>query len=282
MDLASIALRLLVYLQGGLLLAMLLFAQPWTAKARRAAAGIAMAGIGLCLASLALLTAAFAENGSPFDAATFQMLAMETAAGWAAIARIAALIVVMVTTLASSHRLIASIFGVIAVGTLACSGHGAMTEDAMGWVHLGGDALHLVAGLGWIGAVAAFLWAACRSSEAAPDLQIRLERFATTGTIFVALLLITGIANTLFIVGWDGLAGLAAITYGKLLLLKVTLFAVMLTIAATNRFWLTPRLAASRSSNALSFSLGTELLLGMVVVLLVALLGMLDPSPMAQ
>jgi copper resistance protein D len=278
MDPASVALRLLVYLQGGLLLAMLLFAQPWTVSARRAAAGIALAGVGLCLASLTLLTAAFAENGSPFDAAAFQMIATETAAGWAAIARIAALIAVMVTTLASSHRLIASIFGVIAVGTLAWSGHGAMTEDAMGWVHLGGDVLHLVAGLGWIGAVAAFLWAAFRASEAAPDLQIRLERFATTGTIFVALLLITGIANTLFIVDWNGLPGLIATTYGKLLLLKIALFAAMLAIAATNRFWLTPRLAASRSSNALRISLGTELLLGVGILALVARLGTLDPA----
>jgi copper resistance protein D len=278
MDAASITLRLLVYIQSALLLAVLLFAQPWTRHARRAATGIALAGMGLCLLSIALLASSFAESGSLFDLPAIRMIVLETAAGWAAIARITALIAVAVLVRSDRHRLLAAAFAITATATLAWNGHGAMTEGPLGWLHLGGNALHLVAGLGWIGAVAAFLSTACPAASATPDLQGRLERFATTGTILVALLLLTGIANTLFIVGWDGMTGLAKTTYGRLLLAKIILFAAMLTAAAANRFGLTPRLAKSDSLGALRVSLSIELLLGAGVLALAAWLGTLDPA----
>ncbi len=278
MDAASIALRLLVYFQSGLLLAVLLFAQPWTLHARRVAKGMALAGIGLCLLSILLLASGFAESGSLFDLPAIRMIVLETAAGWAAVARIAALIAVAVLVRSDRHRILAAAFTITATTTLAWNGHGAMTEGPLGWLHLGGNALHLVAGLGWVGAIAAFLWAACRSAKADLDLQVRLERFATTGTILVALLLVTGIANTLFIVGWDGMTDLTATTYGKLLVTKILLFTAMLAAAAANRFWLTPRLTALAPFGALRASLGAELLLGVAVLGLVAWLGTLDPA----
>lgn len=277
MDAASIALRLLVYLQSGLLLAVLLFAQHWTLQARRAATGIALAGIGLCLLGIALLASSFAESGSLFDLAAIRMIVRETASGWAAMTRIAALVAVVVAV-RSDHRVLAAGIATTATATLAWNGHGAMTDGSRGWLHLGGNAVHLVAGLGWIGAVAAFLWTACRSAEAGHELQTRLERFATTGTILVALLLVTGIANTLFIAGLDGPAGLPETTYGRLLLVKILLFTFMLAAAAANRFWLTPRLVASPSLATLRASLGAELMLGIGVLALVAWLGTLDPA----
>jgi copper resistance protein D len=278
MDAASIALRLLVYLHSGMLLAVLLFAQPWTLQTRRAVMGIAVTGIVLCLLGIAILASSFAESGSLFDLPAIRMIMIETATGWAAIARIAALIAVAVLVRSDRYRLLAAAFAMTATATLLWNGHGATTDGALGWLHLGGNAVHLVSGLGWIGAVAAFLWAAFRSANATPHLQARLERFATIGTILVALLLITGIANALFIVGWGGVAGATATTYGKLLLTKIALFVTMLVAAAVNRFLLTPRLSASGSLVALRVSLGTELLLGCGVLALVAWLGTLDPA----
>lgn len=278
MDAASIALRLLVYLQTALLLSVLLFAQPWTLQARRAVTGIALAGIVLCLLGIALLASGFAESGSLFDPPAIRIIMTETATGWAAIARIAALIAVAVLVRSDSRRMFAAAFAMTATATLSWNGHGAMTEGALGWLHLGGNAVHLIAGSAWVGAVAAFLWAAFRSTNTTPDLQMRLERFATTGTILVALLPVTGVANTLFIIGLDGVAGLAATTYGQLLLTKIALFVTMLAAAAANRFWLTPRLVASTSLGPLRASLGAELLLGVAVLALVAWLGTLDPA----
>lgn len=278
MDGPGIALRLLVYLQGALLLGTLLFATPWTPQIRRAAMGIALAGVALNGLAVLALAASLSESGALFDWPTMQLLLGETATGWAAILRILALTGAIVAIAATGLRPLASGLSIIAVGSLAWNGHGGMTEGLAGWLHLGADALHLIAGLGWIGAVAAFLWTASRPRECSSELSGRLEGFASTGSILVALLLVTGVANTLFIVGWEGVVGLTTTTYGRLLLLKILLFAGMLSAAAANRFWLTPRLETSSSLVAIRASLAAELIVGGGVLGLVAWLGTLDPA----
>jgi len=185
---------------------------------------------------------------------------------------------VAVVATRSGLRPLAAGLAVVAVATLAWNGHGGMTEGASGWAHLAGDALHLLAGLAWVGAIAAFLWTAGRAAESSVELRADLEKFATTGTLLVALLVITGVANTLFIIGWDGLAGIFHTIWGRLLLLKILLFAAMLGVAAGNRFWLTPRLAGSPSLRALRVSLTVEATIGVGVLALVAWLGTLDPA----
>ena len=278
MDGLSIGLRLLVYVQSALLLGILLFAAPWTPRLRQAASGIALAGMGLCAVGVLVLAASLSDSASLFDWPTIRLLLTETPTGWAALARFLALAGVAVAMATAGSRALASGLSMIAVATLAWNGHGGMTEGASGWVHLTGDAFHLVAGLGWIGAVGAFMWAARIAPEGDAALGGRLERFASTGSVLVAILLVTGIANTLFIVGWDGLTGLTTTTYGRLLLLKILLFTGMLAAAAANRFWLTSRIAESSSLDAIRFSLGAELLLGTGVLGLVAWLGTLDPA----
>lgn len=148
--------------------------------------------------------------------------------GWAAVARAAAYIVLIAIMLTDAPRPIASITAIFATGSLCWNGHGAMTDGGVGWVHLAGNAVHLVAGLSWIGAIAAFLWAALRPQGAAAELSNDLDQFAKTGTVFVVILLITGIANTSFIVGWDGIAELVDTAYGRILFIKLSLFVAML------------------------------------------------------
>lgn len=260
------------------MLGILLFAASWTRQARLATAGFAAVGIVVTAMTMLRLTSSFSDSGSFFDIPTLQMLLTETAMGWAAIARIAALLAVVAATLTKSRRFYPTLLAIIAVASLSWNGHGAMTDDALGWLHLIGNALHLLAGLGWFGAIAAFLWAAMLAKEASADLAVRLEQFATTGTAFVAVLLATGIANTLFIIGWNALPGLLGTAYGCLLLLKISLFAAMMAVAAVNRFWLTPRLTALPSLAAVRTSLGAELMLGIGVLAIIAWLGTLDPS----
>ena len=278
MEPAGIALRLLVYLQSGLMLGTLLFAVSWTQRARVATAGLAVAGIVLSAKMMLRLGASFSDSGAFLDIPTLQMLLTETAMGWAAIARITLLLAVFVLAFTSAARLYTILFAIAAVVSLSWNGHGAMNDDALGWLHLTGNALHLVAGLGWFGAIAAFLWTVTLSREAPADLAIRLDRFATIGTAIVVLLLATGIANTLFIVGWNDLPMLFGTSYGRLLILKIGLFVAMLAAAAANRFWLTPRLATSPSLAAVRTSLGAEFALGIAVLAIVAWLGTLDPS----
>jgi copper resistance protein D len=278
MDPAGIALRLLVYLDGALLLGKLLFSASWTRQMRLATAVFAAVGIMLTTVSMLRLAASFSDSAAFFDMPTLQMLLTETAMGWAAIARITALLAVFALALTSAKRVFPILFAIMAVVLLSWNGHGAMTDNALGWLHLIGNALHLLAGLGWFGAIAAFLWAAMLSHGSSRDLAVRLERFAGVGTVLVAVLLATGIANTLFIVGSNALPTLMETTYGRLLAIKIGLFAFMLAAAAANRFWLTPRMVASPSLAAVRTSLGAELILGIGVLAIVAWLGTLDPA----
>jgi copper resistance protein D len=278
MDPAGIALRLLVYLDGALLLGKLLFSASWTRQMRLATAVFAAVGIMLTTVSMLRLAASFSDSAAFFDMPTLQMLLTETAMGWAAIARITALLAVFALALTSAKRVYLILFAIMAVVSLSWNGHGAMTDNALGRFHLIGNALHLLAGLGWFGAIAAFLWASMLSNESSRDLAVRLERFAGVGTAFVAVLLATGIANTLFIVGSNALPTLMETTYGRLLAIKIGLFAFMLAAAAANRFWLTPRMVASPSLAAVRTSLVAELILGICVLAIVAWLGTLDPA----
>ena len=277
MEPAGIALRLLVYIDGALMLGILLFAMSWTRQVRLATTVFAAVGIVFTTVTMLRLAASFSDSAAFFDIPTLQMLLTETAMGWAAIARISALLAVVVLALTSTKRVYPILFAIMAVMLLSWNGHGAMTDDVLGWLHLTGNALHLLAGLGWVGALAAFLWAATLSKASSRELAVRLERFAGVGTAFVAVLLATGIANTLFIVGLNALPTLLETTYGRLLVTKIGLFAAMLVAAAANRFWLTPRMNASPSLAAVRTSLGAELILGIGVITIVAWLGTLDP-----
>jgi putative copper resistance protein D len=101
----------------------------------------------------------------------------------------------------------------------------------------------------------------------------------------VAILVASGLINSWFLVGPERLPGLVTTPYGQLLLLKLGLFVGMLGLAASNRFRLTPALAASLDSDAgqeralaaLRRSLILESSLAFAVLGLVAWFGMLAP-----
>jgi putative copper resistance protein D len=65
------------------------------------------------------------------------------------------------------------------------------------------------------------------------------------------------------------------------LLLKAVLFAVLIVIAAVNRFRLTPTLAgpeANKAWRALALSIGIETVVGLCVVFAASLLSSLEPG----
>ena len=86
------------------------------------------------------------------------------------------------------------------------------------------------------------------------------------------------------IVGWDGLLRLPATRYGQLLIAKLALFLVMVGLAASNRWRLTPALArgiahgqTDGAVKALRFSIQAEVVVFVAILLLVGWLGTLDP-----
>jgi putative copper resistance protein D len=173
------------------------------------------------------------------------------------------------------------------VGALAFAGHAAAGSDIEGTVHLSADILHLVAAAAWLGALLplAMLLGAARAKN--DEFWITIARVATLrfsilGVVSVGTLVATGIVNSWFLVG--SIDALAGTDYGRMLLLKVVLFLVMLSIAAFNRLRLTPRLVEERGPvqhyalRQLRNNCLMEAALGLVILFLVGMPGTLPPA----
>ncbi len=162
------------------------------------------------------------------------------------------------------------------IAPLALIGHAGATPGAAGQLHLASDAVHLVAAGVWLGGLPAL---ALLLSSARPPRGLAARaaaRFSTLGIASVAALLASGIVNSWMLLSTP--RDLIATDYGRLLFLKIGLFAAMLVIAAVNRFHLTPRLAGAPARRALMRNSLTETALGAGVLLLVGALGTMQPA----
>ena len=97
-------------------------------------------------------------------------------------------------------------------------------------------------GIGGLVSLAVLVARARRNGAAEPRATAALRRFSRYGAIFVAGIALTGLMNT-----WHMLEGRLdfARSYDRVLLAKVALFAMMVAVAALNRYRL---VAGSRSS----------------------------------
>jgi len=173
------------------------------------------------------------------------------------------------------HHVAGALAASLALATTAWTGHAGATEAGLGALHRASDILHLLAAATWLGALFLFLITAIRGGDK-QKLILHLAGFATTGSAIVLLLLLTGLANTLIIAGWpfdwgsDWFALLAA---------KLALFLLMLALAASNRWRLTPALERDPSGGlrALKLSLFVEASAAVAIVAIVGWLGTLTP-----
>jgi putative copper resistance protein D len=180
----------------------------------------------------------------------------------------------------------AAVLAAAFVGTLAWSGHavGGLGSEAI--IHPAADVLHLIAAAAWVGALLPLI--VLFAAAGADDTSIAIARTATTrfsilGIVSVGTLLVTGIVNTFYLAG-SALA-LFGTDYGRLLLLKVALFFAMVSIAAVNRFRLTPRLIDKTSTIATHDVLRQlrrnsliEAATGAIILGIVAVLGTMPPG----
>ncbi|MBX9707500.1 MAG: copper homeostasis membrane protein CopD [Caulobacteraceae bacterium] len=179
--------------------------------------------------------------------------------------------------------------GLLVSASFAWTGHGAATEGAGRYPHLLSTILHSWAAALWLGALVA-LWimtAGHRPGDFRSDqvLHRALHGFAGVGSAAVAVLILSGLVNSWFMVGIDRIDGLVTTPYGWLLLFKLLLFGLMLALAASNRFQLTPdlldalddpddvRLAIGR----LKRSLRVETFVALALLAVVAVMGTLAP-----
>jgi putative copper export protein/mono/diheme cytochrome c family protein len=169
----------------------------------------------------------------------------------------------------------------IVLGSLALAGHGADDTGSAGAWHLGADILHLLAAGGWLGALIPLIFVLRQARDPGwlPIAQQATLRFSTLGLITVASLVATGLVNSWYLVG--NVPALVGTPYGRLLLVKLALFAAMLSLAAVNRIRLTPLLLVSSSPEPLRRlrrNAMCETGLGLLVLLAVGALVHLTPG----
>jgi putative copper resistance protein D len=203
------------------------------------------------------------------------------------------LAVVLPVALASRRRRACYVGALLASGALlvgmASVGHASMDSGFSGALHLANHSLHVMAAAAWLGGLlplALVLAAAlCNMSDPWSSAARQcLAKFSKMAVVAAAVLTLTGLGNAGFLIGDAG--ALLTTDYGRVLLLKVGLFALILAFAAFNRFRLMPRLAstgampmsiADSTLSALRRSVLCEQVLGFLVLVAANVLGALSP-----
>ena len=159
---------------------------------------------------------------------------------------------------------------------VAATGHPmAASLPGLAFVGAANDALHLLTAGYWIGGLCVLL-AMLGSRSSAPRLPQAVALFAEWGMIAVALLVMTGIINAAMVL--LGSPGYDSLLYAGILTLKIILALAMIGLALGNHFRLLPHLAQAKVAGELRKRTGWELVLGLMVVALAALLTLLAPT----
>jgi copper resistance protein D len=177
----------------------------------------------------------------------------------------------------------ALMLGAAAVAALAWAGHAGATPGGEGEIHVVADALHLLAASAWLGALVPLALLLGRATGDWAWLGVAREatrRFSLLGIASVGTLLVTGTVNSWFLVG--GVPGLLGTPYGRLLLVKLALFAAMVGVAAVNRRRLTPQLhegvAPTAALQHLRRNALIETAFGLAILMVVGALGTEPPG----
>jgi putative copper resistance protein D len=217
---------------------------------------------------------------SAFDRSTLSAILYDTAIGKAWLVRLA-LSLLLTAALpwrsASSVRLVLS--GCL-LASLALTGHANMDEATRGVLHSLNDALHVLAGGAWLGSLLALPGCLARLRDPAfcTEAKTALRRFSSAGHLAVALVIATGIVNTVLVLQrWP--TDFTS-TYQMLLVTKIACVAGMTGFAVMNRYVFVPRMLTHPDRAMIQIRNGTyaELALGAGVLVLVAFIGILDPA----
>ena len=182
--------------------------------------------------------------------------------------------------------------GAIVATTLLASitwaGHAGATIGAERPIHLTADAAHLIAAGLWPGGLlplTLLLVQVSKSNEPSVFLiaGAMARRFSVVSVLVVGALAATGLMNSYFLVG--SLRALVTSAYGRLLMLKVFLFFMMVALGACNLLRFKPQLPLANEQNAkqpdalrkLMSNVIAELCIGTLIVLIVGALGATPP-----
>jgi putative copper resistance protein D len=188
-----------------------------------------------------------------------------------------------------SSRTLQAVTAVLAAayaGSLAWTGHAIGGQGVEGVLHPAADVLHLVAAAVWVGGLAPLALLLTMTGVDAAALAVARTatlRFSNLGIASVAALVVSGLVNSWYLIG--SIPALTETDYGRLLMIKLALFLVMVGIAAVNWSRLTPRLVqnadgttAAQARRSLRRNAAVEAALGTVIIAIVAVLGTLPPA----
>jgi copper resistance protein D len=166
------------------------------------------------------------------------------------------------------------------LAALAWTGHAGAGTSWSADLHLAADTLHLLAAGAWIGGLVPLALTLASARSAGDETRARIAigataRFSTLGLVSVGTLVSTGLVNTWFLAG--SVASITGTDYGRLLMVKLALFAVMFSVATVNRIALAERLPDAAAIRQLRINCGVEFILGIAVIVIASTLGTLPP-----
>ncbi len=230
---------------------------------------------------LQLQGAAFIEDwGEAIDPNLLSAVLFDTAFGrvWQARLVIALCLVLLAFWRGrKSPWLVAALAGLF-LASLGLVGHAAMWSGAAGAFERANQAIHLLAGGFWLGALAPLLVCLRRLHGGAlkAEAAIVLRRFSGVGHAAVAAVLATGGVNVFMILGqWPTDFSSPYQTY---LAMKILTVAAMVLLALYNRYRLVPRLPLDpKAALALKRNIAIEIALGAAVLALVSAFATFEP-----
>ena len=182
-------------------------------------------------------------------------------------------------------RLIAGLLAGALLATLAFVGHAAASEEPVRLFHLTADATHLLAAGVWPGGLVPFTMLLARvqpigETKVPTFVSSITQRFSQVNFVMIGIIGATGVVNSWLLV--STFDAVLTSTYGRLLLLKLMLFAAMIALGAVNRYRLRPRLMPDsgksyRALRALKRNVKFELCAGVAVILIVGAMGISAP-----
>jgi copper transport protein len=158
----------------------------------------------------------------------------------------------------------------------ALSGHASGTGD-LSLLTIPADAAHVLAAGAWVGGLAFVLYADARSrrQRGGSELPRLVPAYSPVAVVSVGTLIVTGTVGSW--VQLDGLAALTGTAYGRLLLGKLGLVAIVMVLGLRNWKRLTPALATPEGPAALRHSATLELVLAQLVLVVTAILVRTSP-----
>ncbi|TXI08488.1 MAG: copper homeostasis membrane protein CopD [Rhizobium sp.] len=229
-------------------------------------------------------TVATIGNGwsDALDAGMIHDVLFETTVGFAWQAQaIAAAVTIGAFLLPHSRRRQGLALGAgLGLAFLSLTGHASMLEGWLRQAHRANDVLHVLTGGGWLGALVPLIpiLRLLGRPECRTEAGIALRRFSNAGHVAVALVILSGIVNTMLILkrlptDWSS-------PYQMLLAIKIALVGCMALLAIVNRYVFVPWIRRNPAGALRALRLGSiaEIVIGIMVIGLVAVFGMLEPT----